>query len=332
MVLKERTDHGATNRRAELSRGVEHAGGRACDARLDVAHGDRGHRGEGHPHAGAGDDRGEQEGEPRRIGAGDEGKCSETDGEQRDAGGQDVLAADSIRHPPGKGGKYHRRHRHRSEREAGGQRGETAHRLQVDRDWQKKAEHAEADSRGDPVGDREVPLREQRKWDQGLDLETLPDDEDDDQGYSCDDDLRDRHAVSERSPVVALAFDEPENDREQAGRREDDAKDVPAVMATWAQDGKDDEGPDQSGEPYWNVDEEDPAPVDVGNDGAPNRRAGQGGQPRGTAPDTEGRATALRREQRGDDGKRLGCQQRPADALETASGDELADILRAAAG
>ena len=204
--------------------------------------------------------------------------------------------------------------------------------MQVNRDREKQAEHAEADCRGDPVGDREVPLTEERQRKQGLWLEALPEKEDKDDDDAADDHFRDRDPVrSDLAPVVALAFDESENDREEADGREDHADDVPSVPTPRADVGDDQECRDEGRDADRDVDEEDPRPAEICDERATNRRSGDGGETGHAAPNAERSSAPLGRKQRGDDGQGLRCQNGAADALEDAEGDELGGVLRDAA-
>jgi len=89
---------------------------------------------------------------------------------------------------------------------------------------------AEADGRRDPVRDREIAFLEQGKRNQRLRLKVLPDDEQNHESQAAADHLRDGDAVGgDLAPVVALAFDQAEDDAEQAGGRKRNADQVPAL-------------------------------------------------------------------------------------------------------
>src|SRR5207247_3789179 len=85
---------------------------------------------------------------------------------------------------------------------------------------------------------------------------------------------------------------------------------------------------DKRGDGDRDVDEEDPSPVDVGDDRPADGRSGQRRQPGDTTPDAEGRAASLRRKDRGEDGEGLWGEQRAADALQHTRADELDGVLR----
>src|SRR5437899_11233558 len=71
-----------------------------------------------------------------------------------------------------------------------------------------------------------------RSRNQRLGLVSLPDDEEDHQHHARADDLRDRERVGlDLAPVVALAFDQTEHDREQSRGGDDGADEVPTVMS-----------------------------------------------------------------------------------------------------
>src|SRR5207247_9538091 len=85
---------------------------------------------------------------------------------------------------------------------------------------------------------------------------------------------------------------------------------------------------DKRGDGDRDVDEEDPSPVDVGDDRPADGRSGQRRQPGDTTPEAEGRAASLRRKDRGEDGEGLWGEQRAADALQHMRADELDGVLR----
>src|ERR1700730_8697957 len=102
-------------------------------------------------------------------------------------------------------------------------------------------------------------------------------------------------------------------------------------MAAAGADVRDDrERGDQGSDSDRDVDEEDPAPVDVRDDRPTGRGSGDGGESSDASPDSEGRSASLRRKQRRDDRKRLRRQDRAADTLEDASRNQLVGVLRKA--
>ena len=99
-------------------------------------------------------------------------------------------------------------------------------------------------------------------------------------------------------------------------------------MSSGAQVGDDDIGGNQRCDADRHIDEEDPAPVDVSDDGAADCGSGQRGQACHSAPHAECRAAALGWKDRREDGQRLRRQQCPAHALQDSGGDQLAWALR----
>ena len=91
------------------------------------------------------------------------------------------------------------------------------------------------------------------------------------------------------------------------------------------------EGGDQGGDADRHVDVEDPAPVDVRDDRAADSRSRDGREPGHATPDAERGAAPLWRKDRGQDRERLRRQQRTADALQDAGGDQLFRVLRQSA-
>ena len=163
-------------------------------------------------------------------------------------------------------------------------------------------------------------------------LEVLPDDEDDEQYDSGPDDLRDGDPVrADLAPVVALAFDQAEDDPEQPAGGQCHSDEVPALAAAWTQVGNDGEGCDQGADANRHVDEEDPAPIDVGDDRPAQGRSCDGGEPGDAAPDAEGSSPPLGREDRGEDRERLRREESATNALNDAGGNELPGVLREAA-
>ena len=102
------------------------------------------------------------------------------------------------------------------------------------------------------------------------------------------------------------------------------------MVAARTEVGDDPESRRQRGDSDRHVDEENPAPIDVGDDGAANGRSSYGGEPGHATPDSECRSAALRRKDRGEDRERLRGQERTADSLQNACGDQLGRVLRKA--
>src|SRR5260370_20862080 len=160
-------------------------------------------------------------------------------------------------------------------------------------------------------------------------MEAFPDYEYEKKHDAADDHLGDRYSEgADLAPAVALPFDKPEYDREQASGGEEDAHEVPAVAPARPDVGDDREGSDQGGDPDGDVDEEDPAAVDVGDDGATQGRPGDGRETGHATPDAKRGSAPLRRKGCGDDRKCLGGEDRASNALQDAGRDELVRVLR----
>src|SRR5260370_3777933 len=160
-------------------------------------------------------------------------------------------------------------------------------------------------------------------------MEAFPDYEYEKKHDAADYPLGDRYPVgADLAPAVAMPFDKPEYDREQASGGEEDAHEVPAVAPGRPDVGDDREGSDQGGDPDGDVDEEDPAPVDVGDDGANQGRPCDGRETGHATPDAKRGSAPLRRKECSDDRKRLGGEDRASNALQDAGSDELVRVLR----
>src|SRR5207244_9127863 len=110
---------------------------------------------------------------------------------------------------------------------------------------------------------------------------------------------------TDRAPVVTLALDERVHEREQRRPGEAHANDVEAVRPARTYVRNDEERADERDDPDRHVDEEDPAPVEVGDDEASKGRPGDGRNADDRAPEPECRAHALAREDRSQDRERL---------------------------
>src|SRR4029077_19160096 len=99
------------------------------------------------------------------------------------------------------------------------------------------------------------------------------------------------------TPVEPLALDQAEDQSEETGGRQEDSPEVPSVAPGRAQVRDDDECRHQRCDANGDVDEEDPSPIDVGNDGATDGRPGEGSEARDACPDAKRRAAAFWREQ-----------------------------------
>ena len=92
-----------------------------------------------------------------------------------------------------------------------------------------------------------------------------------------------------------------------------------ATPDAWDQQRRQDDGDDADG----NVDEEDPAPPQVGDDKATQRRSRDDGETGECSKDAEDGAELLSREDAHRDRKHLRRHDRPAQALQGAGGDQL---------
>src|SRR5437867_391201 len=132
-------------------------------------------------------------------------------------------------------------------------------------------------------------------------------------------------------PVIALASDEGVDDREERASRERDTNEIETVQPAGTDVRDDEKCANEGDDADRNVHEEDPAPVEVRHDEAAERRTGEGRDSDDRAREAGRGAHALARKDRGEDRDRLRRQQRAADALDDAGGDELTGILREAA-
>ena len=145
------------------------------------------------------------------------------------------------------------------------------------------------------------------------------------------DDPGDRDRAVNGTPVVALAFDEPEDHAQQSERRERDTEEIEAVPHAGTQVGNQQQREREGQEPDGQVDEEDPPPPEVGDEQATERRSGHdrdsaGGSVRGKCD-----AALLHGEEGHHQRHALRREHGGADTLQSTRRDELIRVLREAA-
>ena len=156
----------------------------------------------------------------------------------------------------------------------------------------------------------------------------FPGDEQDEEDQAAADNLCDRHACTNHAPVVALTLDQPEGDCEERDGAEENADEVEAMAATRPQVGYEGKRRRDRGDADWDIDEEDPAPVDAGHHQAAQGRADHSPKASDCAPDPEGGPAPVLRKEPRNEGQRLRREERSADALEHPGGDQLMAVWR----
>ena len=185
---------------------------------------------------------------------------------------------------------------------------------------------AEADGGHGHVGQAEVVVVEHRQGDQRLvRVDRLPVDEGGHEAQAAED-----HQPDPPGPVVRLPLLQTEHDAEHADTRQHHTEDVEPVPLG----GKfrhQYPGQRQADDADRHVDEEDPLPTEVVDEHAAGQRTDQRRHSGRGTPHTHGRAAALRRKDPGDRGQGLRRQQRRAQALHDARGDQHPDAAGQAA-
>ena len=162
---------------------------------------------------------------------------------------------------------------------------------------------------------RKMPQRDQRLVPVGL----LPEDE---RGHEPD--TAGQRPPDPRRPVVGLPFLQGEDDHEHAEAGQQHAEQIEAVLLG-GQVGNQPEGQPQADDSDRDVDEEDPLPAEPVDQDTAGQRSDQSGDPGRGTPHAHRHPAPLGGEDPGDRGQRLRGEQRRADTLQYAGGDQHAD-------
>src|SRR6476646_8129346 len=326
----DRGEDGEAEGAADLLGGVDQAAGEALLAVLDAGDGGDRDRDEGEAEADGGEQRGAEDvGEEAAVG-GDLAEPEEATGDQRHAGGEDWLEPDFGHQAGGDPGREDDRDRQRQVGEAGLDRAEAEHLLHVERDEIEHREERGADQDPDHVGAGDRPQAEDREGHQRRPRPPLDRDEGDQQQRRGGEDA-DRLG---RAPAGVFGVEQGEDEGREAEGDRRRAGDVEgADLLLGVRFGNQARAQRGGGDPDRDVDPEDPFPADVfGQDPTeqdPGGAAGAGDR----APDAQ-RFVALGAvaEGGGDDREGGGGEDRGAEALHGAGGDQLAGGARQTAG
>ena len=125
------------------------------------------------------------------------------------------------------------------------------------------------------------------------------------------------------TPAVRVRLDEPVREREEADRGRRETGQVEPLVRLVARLVDEQEAGGDGQDADGDVDEEDPAPVDVLGQQPADERADRERERRDAGPDADRGAALAGRERRRDDRERRGVHERRADTLDHARGDQL---------
>jgi hypothetical protein len=241
------------------------------------------------------------------------------DREQRHAAAHEPARAEAVGEAAGLRGDQDDEDRHRQERGARLHRRIVEHALHVDRDVEEGPEHCEADEQHRRVRAAEGAVAEERQVEHRRPLVPLEQREGDQRDHGD----RERDDDPAGGPAVLVRLDKRVGEREQAGARGREARDVRALMERRVPRLVDEERDrDQAEGSDRHVDEEDPVPVGVLRQQAADERADRERHRRDACPDADGRAALPRRERGGDDREGRRVHQRGAEPLDDACTDQ----------
>ncbi len=323
-----RGHEGAEARHADrdpgLAERVVHAGGQAALLDRGGAEGDRGHRRVEEADAEGGGQEARHEDRPGAVGPGERHEAH-ADRDQREPAGDHDPGGDLLAHGARGAGDDEHHDRGGEVDQAGLDRGQPEHLLQVQRDVQEDREERGRDRGRRDLRAGEVRVAEQPEGQHRLLHAMLDHDERGEQDHGGGERGHDRRAP----PPLLVAAQQREHEQEQAGAQGDLTRDVDAAGARITRLAHVHAGDPDAGDAERDVHEEDPLPVQAAGERATDERAdgercadrrAVGGQCTG--------ALLRAREGVGEDREGDGEHDRGADALHGAGCDERVDAGR----
>ena len=312
---------------ADLPRGVDQTRGEPLLSLLGSLRGRDRRRDDRHADPGRGQDTGNDHVDDRATAGCDLGEQEHPGGHHQEPGAEHRTYAEPADQLAGTARHEHDRQRHRQEGQAGVERREPQHLLQVERAQVPHREQRGAEQQHDPVGHLkrlgQVLERDERVF--GADLDHA---EHGKQSEAAEDRTERQPRVPAPEPRLDHAVDQHHlTQRECHCPRDIEA----ATGLAPASVGHDRVGDDRGGDADRRVDQQHPSPADRLGDDPAEQRAGGATEAVHRRPEAD-RPMQLGpgRERRGDDGQRGGGHERAAEALHSASHDQHLPVHRRA--